>query len=367
MSHFYIHIPFCRHACHYCDFHFSTQLRHTDDLCQAICQEITLRNPYKTPAETLYFGGGTPSLLEAPTLTKMMHTLHRRIDLGHVKEQSIEANPEDITPDKLSLWLDLGFNRISLGVQSFCNNTLKTLGRLSNQTQIHKALTLIKQTPLKHLSIDLMYGIPTQSTQTFKTSLNQALGYTPNHLSLYNLSIEPNTILAYKTKHRTYPRVCAKQSAKEMLWASKYLENQGFVHYEISNYAYGDAVSLHNSAYWQRVPYDGFGPSAHSFDGTTRRWNIASNPLYTKALKANKPIHQQETLSATQVQQERWLLGLRTNKGVPWQPLDSMMPSKVRALLPKLQANGLVQHNQGHIRLTKQGWLVADEITQLFF
>ena len=322
MSGIYIHIPFCKQACHYCDFHFSTSLKKKEELVQAIATELILRKKeINGPIETIYFGGGTPSLLTIEELQFLIATIYENYEVIDAPEISLEANPDDLISVKelsktiFEQYLSIGINRLSIGIQSFYEDDLKLMNRAHNAEEAGNCLTEATR-HFDNITIDLIYGVPNMSNDKWKSNIEKALSFGVNHISSYALTVEPKTALASfiaKGKIDAPKDDVAHEHFKILVDT---LENNGFVHYELSNFGKPNYFSKHNTSYWKGKTYLGVGPSAHSFNGKERSWNIANNIKYITAIQDNNLPIERETLSVSDRYNEYVMTGLRTIYGV---------------------------------------------------
>ena len=267
MSGIYIHIPYCRQACHYCSFHFSTSIKNKANLVSSLIKEIELRHKElsQSTLDSIYLGGGTPSLLTDEELASIMKKIVTYWQIDGSTEITLEANPEDITKEKLTSWYSIGVNRLSIGIQSFHEDDLKYMNRAHNADQSHHALSLINSSPFKAVSADLMFGLIDRSLDDWAANLDIMLSYDLDHLSIYNLTVEEQTVFAnWKLKNKLQESTSELQYEQYML-AEQKLSASGYDHYEISNYAKPKRQAIHNTNYWNRKPYLGIGPSAHSY------------------------------------------------------------------------------------------------------
>src|ERR1022692_1871049 len=285
MAGIYLHIPFCRQACNYCNFHFSTSLLYKNDFVPALLRETVIQKEYlgKEALETVYFGGGTPSLLHVDDLKKIMETLHSTFKIDYQAEITLEANPDDISTEKLKEWKALGINRLSIGIQSFFEEDLVWMNRAHNAQQAINSIKYAQGEGFSNITIDLIYGTPTLSNKHWKKNLEQAVGLDIPHLSCYALTVEPKTPLHKLIGQKKVADINADEQADQFLMLMDFLNAAGYEHYEISNFAKPGKKSRHNSSYWQGKKYLGLGPSAHSYNGIERRWNIANNNLYIQS------------------------------------------------------------------------------------
>ena len=372
MSGIYIHIPFCKQACHYCNFHFSTSLKLMDEMVDAITREIELRKNYlpEQKITSVYFGGGTPSLLSENHFKKIFTKLTSIYKLDQNAEITLEANPDDLTTDKLEMLREIGINRLSIGIQSFFDNDLKWMNRSHNSFQAHKVIGDALSAGFNNLSIDLIFGGLNASEETWQQNLKMAVDYGVHHLSCYGLTIEERTALAHQLK--TGKTTVASEALQSRFYemADDYLSEAGYLHYEISNYGLPGMLAVHNTSYWQQKPYIGLGPSAHSFNGHSRQWNISHNPKYIKAISENIIPHTVEELSDSDVFNEYLLTGLRTMWGCSWSKLNDLNKSASQTLKIEIQElieKGWVSSNQEHFKLTAEGQLMADSIIASLF
>lgn len=374
MAGIYIHIPFCRQACHYCNFHFSTTLHQKAAMVQAIVQEIVLTVPYAASESiaTVYLGGGTPSLLTTEELGSILQAVRNRFTVLPDAEITLEANPDDITSDALNGWKALGFNRLSIGIQSFLAEELQWMNRAHNEDQASNCITLAQQAGFHNLSVDLIYGSPLLSDADWRRNVEAVVERQVPHISCYALTVEPKTALHHQIKQQQKAAVDGDKQAAQFLLLMQWLGQAGYEHYEISNFAQPGLRSRHNSSYWQGTPYYGFGPSAHSYDGKGRRWNIANNALYIQAL-ANRTIpFEEEILTPTQQLNEYIMIALRTMEGIDLQRVaQTFGTAKQQAILQAAEryckeGQALLLGNR--LVLTDAGKLLADGIAaDLFF
>ncbi len=370
----YLHIPFCKKACHYCNFHFSTSLQHKAPMLDAICKEIALTPPYQ-PGETIatiYFGGGTPSLLNKNELTALLDALRTKFEIAPGAEITLEANPDDINAPNLAAWQDAGINRLSIGIQSFREEELQWMNRAHNATQAADCLQLVKDAGFTNFSVDLIYGSPLLNDDQWKKNTDTIIAAGVPHISCYALTVEPHTALDTMIAKGKKAPVDPERQAQQFLLLMDWLQTAGYAHYEISNFALPGKRSLHNSSYWQGRPYYGFGPSAHSYDRHRRRWNIANNARYIEALQQNKIPFEEELLTTIQQLNEYIMISLRTMEGLDTNKLASQFGKDYRdTLLNAAERYRLPGHlllQDERLVLTKSGKLLADGIAaDLFF
>jgi oxygen-independent coproporphyrinogen-3 oxidase len=373
MAGIYIHIPFCRQKCHYCDFHFAVSQRQIPDMVTAIAKEIALRKDELTvPIRTLYFGGGTPSMLSKKQLHILFDTLHKHFNLSDLQEVTLEANPDDISVEYLKMLQSTPVNRLSIGVQSFYDDELQWMNRSHKAQQAITSIKMAQDMGFSNLNMDLIYGIPISNTQKWEQNIETFLSLDIPHLSAYALTVEPKTALEhFIQKAKTQPPD-EEQALKEFRLLSRKLRQKGYQHYELSNFSLPDKYSNHNTSYWQGKPYLGLGPSAHSYDGKVRSWNVANNAQYLKAIAQNKFPNEIEHLTENQRYNEYLLTGLRTMWGVSLDKIEREFGGKyTEDLLKKIQKHidlGNVSYkNKTQLLLTEQAWFVMDAIlTDLF-
>lgn len=368
MAGIYIHIPFCKSACHYCNFHFSTSLRYKPELLNALAKEIVLQQGYLSGESlgTVYLGGGTPSLCTVEELEMLIRTIRARHVVMPDAELTIEVNPDDITAEKLEGWKRAGINRLSIGLQSFFEEDLRWMNRAHTAEQARNTLEMsLKYFP--NITIDLIYGVPGLTDKKWKANIDTALSLGIPHLSCYALTVEPKTPLDKLIRTKQKENVDSDQQSDQFLYLMERMEAAGFEHYEISNFAKPGFRSRHNSSYWKGSPYLGIGPSAHSFNGTSRQWNVANNQQYIAALEKSEIPFEIENLTPVQVRNERIMIGLRTMEGLDvggWElEAQRLFESNAQAFIKR---GHMVQ--QGTVyRLTKAGSLLADGIAAELF
>ena len=371
MAGIYIHIPFCKQACNYCNFHFSTQQKNVPAMVDAIISEMGLRKNYlQEKIATIYFGGGTPSVLQNSDIIKIIEAIKNNFEIDEQVEITLEANPDDIQEEKLQTWKSAGINRLSIGVQSFVAEDLLWMNRAHNNTMALQSLQWATKY-FSNISIDLIYGTPTLSDEQWLQNINQAIALQIPHLSCYALTVEPKTVLHSLIEKKEVQDVDADKQARHFEILTKRLHQAGFEHYEISNFAKPNYRSKHNSSYWQGKHYLGLGPSAHSFNGVSRQWNIANNALYLKSIEQKIIPYEIEILTATQQLNEYIMTSLRTIEGINLQ--------KIQIDFGEIAATHLIQQattaiNAKHVcvennflRLTAAGKFLADGIAADLF
>lgn len=373
MAGIYIHIPFCKQACHYCDFHFSTNIGMKEEMVGMICKELELQKDYLGESaliKTLYFGGGTPSLLNAEELERILTSVNRHYRLD-IEELTIEANPDDLVPDKLQNLKKLGFDRLSIGIQSFNEQVLRFYNRAHNAGESLMAIDRAKDAGFEKLSIDLMYGFPHTDHSLWENDLAKAIALDPGHISSYALTIEPATALGKWTKTGRFVPASEEFVAEQFEIMQEELGKAGYVQYEISNFGKPDAFAIHNTNYWLGIPYLGIGPSAHSFDGTSRQHNPSNNSKYIKALREGKLSFTVEDMDEHDVINEYLLTSLRTIWGADTSYIKMRYNRDILAErkpeIQLLEKQGWLFQNKGKLMLTKKGKLLADGIALKLF
>lgn len=378
MAGIYIHIPFCKQACNYCNFHFSTSLQLKDELIAAMIKEIHLvtekanHSSEKELCETIYFGGGTPSLLSIKELNNILASLFSKFEIAKDAEITLEANPDDITAEKLQLWKKAGINRLSVGVQSFLDQELVWMNRAHSSADSLRCIDEIKNAGFSDYSIDLIYGSPLLNNQEWLNTIDTVINKNIPHISCYALTVEPKTALHKMIAQNKKESVDAEKQAEQFVLLMNQMEQAGYEHYEISNFSKPGRRSKHNSSYWQGKKYYGFGPAAHSYDGIKRKWNVSNNALYIQSLKKNSIPSEEETLTSTQSINEYIMTSLRTIEGLDLEKINSLFGTNhvnqlLNASKKYIQSEKIIQQNNRLI-LTKQGKLFADGIAaDLFF
>lgn len=323
MAGIYIHIPFCKQACHYCDFHFSTTMKKKDEMIAALIHEILLRkNEINEPVETIYFGGGTPSVLSNAEIDAILQPIFSLFDVVENPEITLEANPDDLNTERIIELSKSKINRLSIGIQSFYEDDLQLMNRAHNADEALQCLKTATQY-FDNISIDLIYGMPNMSLDKWRSNVNLALSLNIPHISSYALTVEPKTALATLIKKGKIANTDDGLAHEHFLALVEMLENAGFVHYELSNFGKPEYFSKNNSAYWLGKKYVGIGPSAHSFDGENRSWNIANNAIYIQKIQANELPNEVETLSIQDRYNEYVMTGLRNIWGVSLSKIDN--------------------------------------------
>ncbi len=374
MAGIYIHIPFCKQACTYCNFHFSTSLALQNDFSVALLKEIELRVTYlnNETVETIYFGGGTPSLLPSSVIAGIMDSIYKNFTISENPEITLECNPDDLNPERLKSWKQVGINRLSVGIQSFFDEDLSWMNRAHDSKQALYSVEMIRAAGFENFSIDLIYGLPGLTDEKWGRNLHTAISLNPNHISCYALTVEPKTALYKMIRMKETEDIKPEKQASQFLTGIKILEAAGFEHYEISSYAKPGKRSRHNSSYWQSKKYLGLGPAAHSFNGISRQWNISNNALYIKSLMNGELNMEFETLQTKDLLNEYIMTSLRTIEGMDLQYVSSHFGKEKRNKLAENAAkyvhSNKMEQVQEKMLLTREGKLFADGIAaSLFF
>ena len=372
MSGIYIHIPYCKQACHYCDFHFSTSMKTKNEMIDCIVKEMDIRkSEFSKKIDSVYIGGGTPSVMTNLELETIFNGLEKKISISDIKEITIEINPEDLINEKLEFYYEIGINRLSIGIQSMNNNILKWMNRIHNKNQIINGLNTVKEIGYENISLDFIYGTPKNLTRDYKAELLEILKFNPTHLSCYHLTIEDGTYFGHLEKKRKIKRIEDDVSQKEFQWISEKLKSKNYQHYEISNFALQGKQSFHNSNYWNQSSYIGLGPGAHSFRNSTRRWNISNNRLYIKNIKAGVPYFEQEVLSPYDLVNEKIMLGLRTLNGLDKNYIFSIVPQSIKdeieSKLNTFLKDEILISTNNIISMNPEKWLLSEYVSRELF
>ncbi len=372
MAGIYIHIPFCRQACYYCNFHFSTSGKRIPEIAEAIRKEMVLQQSYLSEkVETIYFGGGTPSLLPKHEIQSILNNIRSFFEVDVNAEISLEANPDDITTDALQGWKEAGINRLSIGVQSFAEADLQWMNRAHTALQATDCILLAQEQGISNISIDLIYGTPSLTDEQWKENIATAISLNIPHLSCYALTVEPRTALAKLIETKQLADVDTDKQARHFSILTKALAGAGFEHYEISNFALPGFRSRHNSSYWIGKPYLGLGPSAHSFNGSSRQWNVANNSLYLQSLATGIVPFEVEILSEEQRWNEFIMIRLRTIEGISLTEVkNNWSEQKYTVLLTEAEKHiqrGYLTLENDVLKLTAEGKFLADGIAADLF
>lgn len=372
MAGIYIHIPFCKQACHYCDFHFSTSLKKKPELVEALCKEIKLRkNEIKEKVETIYFGGGTPSLLSETELEGILKTVYENYDVVSDPEITLEANPDDLSSDKIKQLAQSPINRLSIGIQSFYEEDLVWMNRSHNKDQAFQAIRDTKEN-FSNFSIDLIYGVPGLSDEEWIRNLDLAIEMEIPHISSYALTVEPRTALSKMIKLGKKEPVDDASARRHYEILVDKLTKKGYINYEFSNFGFPGYFSMNNTAYWFGKPYLGIGPSAHGFDGYHRSWNVRNNTKYMKALRDNELPKESETLSTTDRYNEYIMTRLRTMWGISLSEIAKKFGLDYQQFFEKesvsLFKEKLLEKDGDTVRISPKGKFLGDGISaELFY
>jgi oxygen-independent coproporphyrinogen-3 oxidase len=373
----YLHIPFCKQACYYCKFHFSTSLKRKDELLQSLAKELIMRkNESQNPINSIYFGGGTPSLLHIDELNFLLDTIYQNYQIVNQPEITLEANPDDLNLDKIRALSKSRINRLSIGIQSFFDEDLKFMNRTHNATQ---ALNCLEHAVsyFDNITVDLIYGIPNLTNQKWHENLLKVFNLGVKHLSAYALTVEPKTALANFINSGKYPPVDEALALEQFNHLVAETKKHDFIHYEISNFGKEGYFSKHNTAYWQGKNYLGIGPSAHSFNGSTRSWNVSNNARYLKAIAKNELPSETEILTKNNRFNETIMMGLRTIWGVDLDIIETQFGCEYYKQLIKQAQKHIYQATLEHIKtenpkanilkITSKGLFLADGIAADLF
>ncbi|MEI6312092.1 MAG: radical SAM family heme chaperone HemW [Bacteroidota bacterium] len=373
MAGIYIHIPFCKQACHYCNFHFSLSLSRKNELIEAILFEIENRKTYLEGEviRTIYIGGGTPSILEYEDLAKILDKIQRIYPKLEIEEFTLEANPDDLDTSKIKDFIKLGINRLSIGIQSFHDIDLKYMNRVHNSEEALSSIYRSQDAGIENISIDLIYGTPTMNHEQWRENLQTAFQSQITHLSAYALTVEPKTKLASLIKKKIIQTPVDEVAYIQFQKMLEMMEQNSFEAYEISNFCKGEHYSKHNTSYWKGIPYIGFGPSAHSYNGVSRQWNISNNFKYMRDVKTAGGYYELETLSTNNQVNEYIMTSLRTKWGMDLnyieQKFGSSIKENISSTLDKDISKEYYQIVDGVIYLSRAGKFMADGIASNLF
>jgi len=372
MAGIYLHVPFCKVKCHYCDFHFSVQLKNRAELIDALVLEIRQRKDFLGDQiiNTIYFGGGTPSVVEVELLAKLIDIIHKSFNVNPNCEITVECNPDDLTADKLKAYRSLGVNRLSLGIQSFDDKVLRFMNRAHSAEQAKNAVLMAQAVGFDNLTIDLIYGVPGSTRASWADELNQMKALEIPHLSAYCLTIEENTVFGNWLKNGKLKAFSDEESLAQFQYLMDFTSDLGMEHYEISNFAKPGYISQHNSAYWLGEHYLGIGPSAHSYNGVERGWNVANNMKYLQAVKKGDAYYENEMLSTKDRFNDYILTRLRTKWGIQLSDMnlisEEMTQSAAEMINGYLQNGSLIQVKDGFF-ITQKGRFIVDGISADLF
>ena len=372
MSGIYIHIPFCKQACHYCDFHFSTSLKKKDDMVLALAKEIALRkNEFQHElVETIYFGGGTPSILEIGDIRLLIDTVYKHYKVIENPEITVESNPDDLTETRIIELSNNQINRLSIGIQSFFEDDLKLMNRAHDSAEAKKCLEIATQY-FDNISIDLIYGVPEMSNEKWLQNIETALSFNIPHISSYALTVEPKTALHTFIQKGIIPQPDDEVAQEHFHLLVDKLEENEFIHYELSNFGKANYFSKNNSSYWLGKKYIGIGPSAHSYDGISRSWNVSNNTQYLKSIAENQLPSETETLTQTDRYNEYVMTGLRTIWGISLDRIEKEFGKSYLDYLNQQAAKYIDDHllfvDDNILRTTKSGKFLSDGIASDLF
>lgn len=370
----YIHVPFCRQKCSYCNFHFSTSLNFKDEMIRAMKTEIMLRKDelQDKNLKSLYFGGGTPSILSADEIGSLIDEVLRYFSFDKDIEITLEANPDDLDKNFLKQLSKLPVNRLSIGTQSFFDEDLKLMNRAHNASEAEGSIKRAQDFGFENLSIDLIYGSPTSNLEIWKENLNKTIALEVPHISSYALTVEPKTALENWISKGKVISPKEEEQNREFYYLSDFLKDNGFEHYEVSNFAKPGFYSRHNSSYWKYKEYLGIGPSAHSYNGfDVRSWNVANNQQYIKKLSSKNLAKEEELLSQEDQFNEMIMIGLRTIWGVDLESLNSKFSDQIleqfrNEIKSKLE-EGILMTENNHLKIPEKHWFMADGIASDLF
>lgn len=372
MSGIYIHIPFCKQACHYCDFHFSTSMKKKQEMVLALVKELEFRKDefQNEVVETIYFGGGTPSVLSIDDIRFLINSVYQNYNVIENPEITLEANPDDLDEETILQFANSPINRLSIGIQSFFEDDLQLMNRAHNMEEAKKCLAFATQ-HFDNISIDLIYGMPNMSNEKWLQNIETALSFNIPHISSYALTVEPKTALHKMIKLGTISTLDDDLAQQHFHILIDKLQENGFVHYELSNFGKPDYFSKNNTAYWLGKKYIGIGPSAHSFNGKSRSWNVSNNSLYLKAIAENKLPSEIEILSKTDQYNEYIMTGLRTIWGVSLERIEAEFGSNYLEYLhqqaEKYISDNLLTVENNILKTTKKGKFLSDGIASDLF
>lgn len=373
LSTLYLHIPFCKKACHYCDFHFSTVLKTYGSVMTAMRKELEVRRDFINDKKltSIYFGGGTPSLLEEADLQGFMEDLHKWFLVDNMAEITLEANPDDLTPQKLIVLKNAGINRLSIGTQSFFDEDLKLMNRAHNSAEAESSIKRAQDSGFDNITIDLIYGMPGSEGGSWPQNVARALSLQVPHLSAYALTVEPRTALATMVQKGEVTLPGDDEVAAQYHHLCHALREAGFEHYELSNFGKPGFFSAHNTAYWRGIPYLGIGPGAHSFDGNRRQWNVANNSLYSQKIKTGEPWWEVEETDEKDRYNEYIMTGLRTATGISLTEMDGKFGThaadKVLRDANNYMECGRLVMIDDRLIIPEKEWLISDRIISDLF
>lgn len=370
----YFHIPFCKQACHYCDFHFSTSLKYKEEMLHALAKELAMRSDYleDTKISSIYFGGGTPSILEASDIQRLIDQVAQYYDIDSTAEITLEANPDDLTAQKTKALRDTAINRFSIGIQSFFEEDLLWMNRAHNAQEADASIKRVQDAGFENMTCDLIYGYPLLSNEKWKSNIDKLVKLRVPHISSYAMTVEKKTALAHQIKMGRTAPILEEQAGAQMQMLISSLIDDGYEHYEISNFARHGHYAQHNTNYWRGKHYLGIGPSAHSYNGNSRSWNIANNAKYISAIQEGYSSQETEILTLTDQYNEYVMTSLRTMWGIAPQHIQRRFGTDYLAHFTEeiyafvTQGNVLLD-TDGCYKLSDKGKLLADFIASELF
>ena len=373
MAGIYLHIPYCRSSCNYCDFHYTTDTFRSKEMVMAMAAEIHMRKDYLGGAEidTIYFGGGTPTFIKKELISILINAIEQDFKIAKRPEITMEANPEDLNQEYLRNLFKIGINRLSIGIQSFFDKDLKFMNRAHNVEQGKKSIKEARNAGFENINIDLIYGFQGLTNKKWRTNIETAIDFHVEHLSAYHLTYEPTTVLYYRKLKNRISEINENESLNQFSDLCKRMKTAGYVHYEISNFAMDGFYSRHNSSYWKQIPYMGIGPSAHSYNGRTRQWNIAKNMSYIKNIAANKDFFVIEKPDKTSSYHDYVMTTIRTMWGADVRHIlyefgPEFHDHFIKCAAGFITSGDLVQKNEKYY-LTDKGMLISDFIIKNLF
>jgi len=373
MSGIYIHIPFCRNACSYCDFHFTISRSYVDEMINALVRELEMRKVYlnRQSIRTVYFGGGTPSILKQSQLAILLEAVHKNYDIISNPEITLEANPEDVTNEYVKEIKKLGVNRLSIGIQSFYNEDLHLMNRIHDSNQSERSIIIAREEGIDNLNIDLIYGFPGLNNEKWNSNLERTVRYKPEHISAYHLTFEPGTTLFHKRKKRRITEQDEEESIDQFSELVRILKAEKYIHYEVSNFARNGFISVHNSGYWTQETYIGIGPSAHSFNGHNRQWNISKNMSYIKGINSGTGYYKGEIMKTKTKYHDYIMTSLRTIWGTDLIYISDNFGVKYYNHFLKYTGeylkSGALKRKGHKVFLTSKGMFISDQIIRNLF
>ncbi|MGA2823139.1 MAG: radical SAM family heme chaperone HemW [Bacteroidales bacterium] len=373
MSGIYIHIPFCRRKCHYCNFFSVASLKYKERFLDALKEEIFFRKNYldRKPIESIYIGGGTPSILQILEIESILEDFRKYFNLAENLEITLEANPDDLDTAIIHEYRNIGINRLSIGVQSFFDDDLQYLNRIHSGQRAEESVIQAKEAGFTNISLDFIYGIPTLTAEKWQKNLEKAFTLEVPHISAYSLTVEPKTALDLLIRKKKLPGPAEEQIIEHFYILLRMMKEQEFEHYEISNFCKNGFYSRHNSMYWNGTPYLGLGPSAHSYDGTSRQWNISNLVYYIDQINRNESFYESEKLTPLQKYNEYVMVSLRTMWGCDLNTIGERFGEEVAAHFSRSAAryltSGEMTEKKGIYHLTDEGKLFADGIAADLF